>query len=105
MKVLNSTDKNLALFTRPVDQAQQEIAGAAIKETVSEMFEDGELQQGLVEFAWNTAVFILSSQNLLHHGMDLTVSSSQFVKITEPVFKKLLEEINQHEHPYQPSDN
>lgn len=105
MKVSNSTEKDLALFTRPIDPSHQQIAGAAIKDTVSEMFEDGELQQGLVEFAWNTAVFILSSQNLLHPGMDLTVSSSQFVKITEPVFKKLLEEINQHEHPYQPSDN
>lgn len=105
MKVSNSTDKNLAIFTRPVDQAQQEIAGAAIKQTVSEMFEDGELQQGIVEFAWNTAVFILSSQNLLNPGADLTVSSSQFVKISEPVFEKLFEEINRHEYPYQPSDN
>lgn len=105
MKVSNSTDKDLALFTRPIDQAQQGIAGAAIRESVLEMFEDGELQKGIVEFVWNTAVFILSSQNLLNHGMDLTVSSSQFVKITEPVFEKLLEEISQHEHPYQPSDN
>lgn len=105
MKVLNSTDKDLALFTRPVDRAQQEIAGAVIQQTVLEMFEDGELKKVIVEFAWNTAVFILSSQNLLNPGADLTVSSSQFVKITEPVFEKLLEEINQHEHPYQPSDN
>ena len=62
MKVSNSTEKDLALFTRPIDPSHQQIAGAAIKDTVSEMFEDGELQQGLVEFAWNTAVFILSSQ-------------------------------------------
>lgn len=105
MKVSNSTDKDLALFTRPIDQAQQEIAGSAIQQTVLEMFEDGELQKGIVEFVWNTAVFILSSKNLLHPGADLTVSSSQFVKITEPVFEKLLEEINRHEHPYKPSDN
>lgn len=105
MKVLNSTDKNLALFTRPVDQAQQEIAGAVIQQTVWEMFGDGELKKAIVEFVWNTAVFILSSQNLLNSGADLTVSSSQFVKITEPVFEKLLEEINRHEYPYKPSDN
>ena len=74
--MLNSTDKDLALFTRPVDQAQQEIAGAVIQQTVLKMFEDLELQNGIVEFVWNTAVFILSSQNLLHPGMDLTVSSS-----------------------------
>lgn len=105
MKVSNSTDKDLALFTRPVDPLHHKIAGAAIQQTVLEMFEDGELQNGIVEFVWNTAVFILSSQNLLNPGADLTVSSSQFVKITEPVFEKLLEEISQHEHPYQPSDN